>query len=119
MDALASFCDPLTGEWPSPDSVTQDICQCVTPTLAILGLNTSPAFVKTASTTSAAVIEAYFFERSELPAEEKQAAPFSGSKMLFLSFLSRSYISSSSSFWITSLAHSKMVCSLRPTFEIV
>lgn len=97
-------------------SLTEHICLCLAPTLAILGLNTPSAFEKTASTTSAAGMEAYFFLRSRLPMEKKEPAPCAGSNALFFIFLSRSWTSSSSSFWMTSLACSRMVCSQRLTF---
>ncbi len=96
--------------------IRKHICQCLLPTLAILGVNTSCAFVNTVSTTSAAGMEAYFFLRSKLPVEEKETAPCTGSNTLFLIFLSRSTVSSSSSFWITSLACSRLACSQRLTF---
>lgn len=93
--------------------VTECIRQHLAPTFTILGLNTSWAFDRTSRTTSPAGIEAYFFLRSAFPVEEKEPGPCIGSKMPFLIFLSRSMVSSSSSFWMTSLACSKRPCSNR------
>lgn len=89
------------------------------PTLFILGVNKPSALVKTSSTTSAAVMEAYFLRRSMLPMDKKELEPCRGSKTLFLIFLRRSLVSSSSSLWMSSLPCSRTVCSLRLTFARV
>lgn len=96
-------------------SLTERVCPCLTPTLVILGLKSPAAFEKTASTTSAADMDAYFFLRSRRVVEKKDPAPWAGSNTLFFTLLSCSRVSSSSSLWMTSLAASRMVCSMRLT----
>ena len=77
-----------TGRCKTGSAFKDPVRQCLAPTFAILGLKTPSAFENTASTTSAAVMDAYFFLRSELPGEEKEPAPCNGSNTLLFFFLS-------------------------------